>query len=110
METFNSDVFIKDSFFSIFGAGGGTARHHHVGKNDKDSTFCLAKQKYALVYYLSVGDQDCTEPGILKFYKPSQEILPSKGLITIFPADRYHSSVYGGNKDRVIIGVNFYCF
>ena len=108
MKTFNSDVFIKDSFFSIFGAGGGTARHRHVDKNDKDSTFSLAKQKYALVYYLSLGDQDCTEPGILKFYKPSQEILPSKGLITIFSADRYHSSFYGGNKDRVIVGANFY--
>ena len=108
METFNSDVFIKESFFSIFSAGGGTARHRHLEKNDKDSTFSLAKQKYSLVYYLSVGDQDCTEPGILKFYDPSQEILPSKGLIIIFPADRYHSSFYGGNKDRVIVGVNFY--
>ena len=108
MKTFNSDVFIKDSFFSIFGAGGGTDRHHHIGKNDKDSTFSLAKQKYALVYYLSVGDQDCTEPGILKFYEPNQEILPTKGLITIFPADRHHSSFYDGNKDRVIVGVNFY--
>jgi tetratricopeptide (TPR) repeat protein len=108
MKTFNSDVFIKDSFFSIFGAGGGTARHAHVDKDDKDLTFSLAKQKYALVYYLSVGDQDCTEPGILNFYEPSQEILPSKGLITIFPAGRYHSSLYGGNKDRVIVGINFY--
>ena len=108
MKTFNSDIFIKDSFFSIFGAGGGTAQHNHMDKNDKDSIISLAKQKYALVYYLSVGDQDCTEPGILKFYEPSQEIIPSKGLVTIFPADRYHSSFYDGNKDRVIVGVNFY--
>ncbi len=107
-KAFNSDIFIKDSFFSIFGAGGGTTRHQHVDKNDKDSTFCLAKQKYALVYYLSVGDQDCTEPGFLKFYEPSEEILPKKGLITIFPAQRYHSSFYNGKKDRVIVGVNFY--
>ena len=107
-KAFNSDIFIKDSFFSIFGAGGGTTRHQHVDKNDKDSTFSLAKQKYALVYYLSVGDQDCTEPGFLKFYEPSQEILPSKGLITIFSADRNHSSLYDGSKDRVIVGVNFY--
>ena len=107
-KAFNSDIFIKDSFFSIFGAGGGTTRHQHVDKNDKDSTFSLAKQKYALVYYLSVGDQDCTEPGFLKFYEPSEEILPKKGLITIFPAERYHSSFYSGKKDRVIVGVNFY--
>ena len=107
-KAFNSDIFIKDSFFSIFGAGGGTTRHQHVDKNDKDSTFSLAKQKYALVYYLSVGDQDCTAPGFLKFYEPSEEILPKKGLITIFPAERYHSSFYSGKKDRVIVGVNFY--
>ena len=107
-KAFNSDIFIKDSFFSIFGAGGGTTCHQHVDKNDKDSTFSLAKQKYALVYYLSVGDQDCTEPGFLKFYEPSEEILPKKGLITIFPAQRYHSSFYNGKKDRVIVGVNFY--
>ena len=107
-KAFNSDIFIKDSFFSIFGAGGGTTRHQHVDKNDKDSTFSLAKQKYALVYYLSVGDQDCTEPSFLKFYEPSEEILPKKGLITIFPAERYHSSFYNGKKDRVIVGVNFY--
>jgi tetratricopeptide (TPR) repeat protein len=108
MKSFNSDIFIHDSFFSIFSAGGGTGRHSHVDKFDNDSTFDLYKQKYALVYYLSVGDQECAEPGVLKFYEPSEDILPSKGLITIFPADRYHSSVYGGNKDRVIVGVNFY--
>jgi len=108
MKAFNLNIFIKDSFFSIFGAGGGTGRHNHVTKDDEDSTFSLAKQKYSLVYYLSVGDQGCTEPGFLKFYDPNEEILPSKGLIIIFPANRYHSSFYGGNKDRIIIGVNFY--
>jgi len=108
MKTFNSDIFLDDSFFSIFGAGGGTNRHNHLNPRDKDPIFNLAKQKYSLVYYLSVGDQECSEPGVLKFYEPSKGILPSEGLIIIFPADRYHSSVYGGNKDRVIIGVNFY--
>ena len=108
MKTFNSDIFLDDSFFSIFGAGGGTNRHNHVNPRDKDPIFSLAKQKYSLVYYLSVGDQECSEPGVLKFYEPSKGILPIEGLIIIFPADRYHSSVYGGNKDRVIIGVNFY--
>ena len=108
MKTFNSDIFLDDSFFSIFGAGGGTNRHNHLNPRDKDPIFNLAKQKYSLVYYLSVGDQECSEPGVLKFYEPSKGILPSEGLIIIFPADIYHSSVYGGNKDRVIIGVNFY--
>ena len=108
VKVFKSDIFMYEAFFSIFTAGGGTIRHNHVSKNDKDSTFSLAKQKYSLVYYLSVGDQECADPGILKFYEPSEDILPSEDLITIFPADRYHSSFYGGNKDRVIVGVNFY--
>jgi hypothetical protein len=108
IKEFNSDIFIYDSFLSIFGSGGGTTRHTHVNKLDNDETFNLVKQKYALVYYLSIGDQTCDKPGVLKFYEPDEEILPSKGLVTIFPADRYHSSVYGGATDRVIVGVNFY--
>jgi len=108
MKYFNSDVFVYDSFFTIFGAGGGTVPHNHLNSRDRDSILSLAKQKYSLVYYLSVGDQECSEPGILKFYEPSEEVLPSEGLITIFPAGRYHNAVYGGNTDRVIIGVNFY--
>ena len=107
--TLKSDIFIDESFFSIFGSGGGTKIHNHIILRDEDVILRLANQKYSLVYYLSVGDQDCSEPGILKFYEPSEDILPAKGLITIFPSDRYHSSIYGGNKDRVIIGVNFYC-
>ena len=108
VKVFKSDIFIIDSFFSIFGAGGGTIRHTHLTKEDKDSTFDLGNQKYSLVYYLSIGDQECLEPGFLKFYEPSEKILPKKGMITIFPANRQHSSVYGGNKDRVIVGANFY--
>ena len=87
----------------------GTKTHNHITRTDEDIILRLANQKYSLVYYLSVGDQECSEPGILKFYEPREDILPTKGLITIFPSDRYHSSIYGGNKDRVIIGVNFYC-
>jgi hypothetical protein len=60
------------------------------------------------VYYLSEGDQNCSEPGILKLYDPSEDILPHQGMITIIPATRQHSAVYGGKKDRVMIGVNFY--
>ena len=108
MEAFKSDIYIFDSFFSIFGAGAGTARHSHLNKEDKDLTFSLGKQKYSLVYYLSVGDQECSDPGYLNFYEPSEEILPSNGMITIFSANRQHSSVYGGNEDRVLVGVNFY--
>ena len=68
----------------------------------------LTKQKYSLVYYLSIGDQDCNDPGILKFYNPEEELLPSEGMIVIFPADRMHSAIYDGKKDRILVGVNFY--
>ena len=78
VKVFKSDIFIIDSFFSIFGAGGGTIRHTHLTKEDRDSTFDLGKQKYSLVYYLSTGDQECLEPGFLKFYEPSEKILLQK--------------------------------
>ena len=68
----------------------------------------LGNQKFSLVYYLSTGDQNCTEPGILKLYEPSEDILPYKGMIIIFPAKRYHSVIYNGKKDRLIVGINFY--
>ena len=68
----------------------------------------LINKKYSLTYYLSVGDQNCSKPGILKLYDPDEEILPSEGTIVIFPADRNHSAAYGGKIDRVMIGVNFY--
>ena len=108
MEAVKSDIYIYDSFFNILGAGGGSTPHKHIGKLDKDSAFNLGEQKYSLVYYLSVGDQDCSEPGVLKLYEPSEDILPSEGMITIIPANRVHSAVYGGKTDRVMIGVNFY--
>ena len=103
-----SDIYIKDSFFTILAAGGGVNRHNHISNLDLDSSLNLARQKFSLVYYLSIGDQDCTEPGILKLYDPSENILPREGMITIFPADRNHSVIYNGKKDRVIIGINFY--
>jgi len=108
MEAVKSDVFIIDSFFNILGAGGGLTPHKHITELDKDIGLNLGKQKYSLVYYLSVGDQDCSEPGVLKLYEPDEDILPSKGMIIIFPASRLHSAVYGGKTDRVMIGVNFY--
>ena len=108
MDVVKSEVFLFEGFFSIFGAGGGTGRHTHLNRHDNIPGLGLAGQKHSLVYYLSVGDQDCSEPGILKLYNPVEDILPKEGMITIFPSDRPHSSVYGGKTDRVIIGVNFY--
>ena len=107
-EVVKSDIYISESFFNIFGAGGGSTPHKHSGKIDADEYLNFGKQKYSLVYYLSVGDQNCMDPGILKLYDPSEDILPYEGMIAIFPADRKHSSIYGGKKDRVMIGVNFY--
>ena len=110
----NSDVFFRDSFFTILSGNSVVRKHNHIGPIDKFIDLNLWKQKYSLVYYLSIGDQDCQNPGILKFYKDKEEInsnkeiLPCEGMLLIFPADRYHSVKYDGNKDRVIIGVNFY--
>ena len=108
MKAVKSDVLIYDSFFNILGAGGGLTPHKHITELDKDIGLNLGMQKYSLVYYLSVGDQDCSEPGVLKLYEPDEDILPSNGMIIIFPASRLHSAIYGGKTDRVIIGVNFY--
>ena len=107
-EAIKKNIYIDDSFFTILGDGGRVDRHNHIGDLDKDSSLNLGSQKYSLVYYLCVGDQNCKEPGILKLYGPSEDILPSEGMITIFPADRDHSVVYNGKKDRVMIGINFY--
>ena len=104
-----ADIHVKDSFFHIMGAGGaGVNRHNHIGDLDLDSSLNLIKQKFSLVYYLSIGDQDCSKPGTLKLYDPSENILPREGKIVIFPADRYHSVVYNGEKDRIMISINFY--
>ena len=108
IEAIKADIHVKDSFLTILGAGGGVNRHNHISALDIDSSLNLINQKFSLVYYLSVGDQDCTEPGILKLYDPSENILPREGMIIIFPADRHHSVVYNGKKDRIIIGINFY--
>ena len=108
MEAVKSDILIHDSFFNILGAGGGLTPHKHINELDKDIGLNLGIQKYSLVYYLSIGDQDCSKPGVLKLYEPDKDILPSKGMIIIFPASRLHSTVYEGKDDRIIIGVNFY--
>jgi tetratricopeptide (TPR) repeat protein len=102
----NSDIFIMDSFFNILNNGSGSNYHSHLSKFDRINK--LVKQKYSLTYYLTIGDQNCSEPGILKMKNPDNEILPYKGMIMIFPASRSHSAIYNGKVDRVMIGVNFY--
>jgi len=110
----NSDVFFRDSFFTILGGDSTIEKHNHIGQLDKFPDLNLWRQKYSLVYYLSIGDQECKYPGSLKFYEgedsitSNAEILPKEGMIVIFPANRYHSVKYNGKKDRIIIGVNFY--
>ena len=101
-----SDIYIMDSFLNIYGASSGTTPHKHITNFDNNQG--LTNQKFSLTYYLSVGDQNCSEPGNLKVYEPSDEILLSNGMIIILPAFRNHSAVYNGKKDRVMIGVNFY--
>jgi hypothetical protein len=101
-----SDIFIMESFFNIFKTGSGITAHDHISSFDKAQN--LFNQKYSLTYYLSIGDQNSKEPGILKLQNPHDEILPSEGTIVIFPAHRKHSAIYEGKKDRVMVGVNFY--
>ena len=108
MDSVKSDVFVADSFFNILSAGGGSTPHNHLKELDCDHGLYLGRQKYSLVYYLSVGDQDCSEPGTLKLFDPNEDILPCAGMISIIPANRNHSAVYSGKTDRVMIGVNFY--
>ena len=108
MEAVKSDIYVYDSFFNILRAGGGTTPHAHLTSLDRNIALGLGKQKYSLVYYLSVGDQNCSEPGILKLYEPGEDIRPYEGMILIIPASRKHSAVYNGKTDRVMIGVNFY--
>ena len=107
-DSVQSDIIISSSFFTIFRSGGGLRSHCHLSELDKINGLNLSSKKFSLVYYLSVGDQNCDEPGILKMEDPNQDILPNNGLIIIFPAGRKHSVFYKGKKDRIIIGVNFY--
>ena len=101
-----SDIYIKDSFVTICKSGGGVKSHNHMLNFDK--ILKIDRRKLSLVYYISVGDQNCDKPGILKLNNPNEEILPHNEMILIFPADRNHSASYSGIKDRIIVGVNFY--
>ncbi len=101
-----SKIYIMESFFNIFGEESGITKHCHLNSFDKENK--LINQKFSLVYYVNIGDQNSTQPGILKLYSPDKEILPSEGQIIIFPANQMHSAAYNGKSDRVMIGVNFY--
>ena len=107
-EAVKAEVFIMDSFFNIFVAGSGASPHRHINNLDVVKGLGLERKKYSLVYYLCEGDQSGSEPGTLRLYDPSEDILPYEGMITIIPAGRRHSAAYDGGKDRVMIGVNFY--
>ena len=107
-DSVNSEIFISESFYTIFRSGGGLISHDHLGPVDKIKGLNIAGKKFSLVYYLNVGDQKCEKPGILKLENPNQDILPTNGLVIIFPAKRKHSVFYEGKKDRIIIGINFY--
>ena len=105
-EAVKSNIFIIESFFNILRTGSGLTIHNHL--NAFDNKHNLTHKKYSLTYYLNVGDQKCSEPGVLKLYDPIEKILPSPGTIAIFPASRKHSVVYSGKTERVMIGINFY--
>ena len=107
-DVLKSDIYIADTFFNILCAGGGSSPHNHLQEVDGDYGLFLGRQKYSLVYYLSVGNQNCSEPGTLKLLDPDEEILPCDGMIVIIPAARKHYAVYDGGKDRIMIGINFY--
>ena len=100
------EIYCTDSFFNIFKSGCGLSKHHHIMSNDK--FFNLSSSKYSLVYYLDIGDQNGEDPGNLVLYDPMETILPKDGTIIIFSSKRVHSVSYKGNKNRVVIGVNFY--
>ena len=105
-EAVNSEIYIAESFLNILKKDSGSFPHTHIMPFDKNNN--LIKKKFSLVYYISVGDQKSSKPGIFKLESPEEEILPQDGTIIIIPADRIHSAVYNGKKDRLMIGINFY--
>ena len=105
-KTVNREIYIGDSFVNIMNSEAGTKPHAHI--NDLDVKLGFQEQKWSLVYYLNVGDQNCSEPGYLTLFEPKEVILPKNEMIIIIPASRRHCSSYNGKKDRIMIGVNFY--
>jgi len=107
---FHSQIFIKDAFFRLLKGEGKVEKHIHIGLIDKIKGLNLFKRKFSLVYYLKTGDENCTEPGYLRFYEPDDQILPKPGMIILFPSDRPHSVTYNGKSDRMILSINFYIY
>lgn len=105
-EAVNSEVYIAESFLNILKEESGSFPHTHITPFDKNNN--LIKKKFSLVYYVSVGDQKSSKPGLFKLENPEEEILPKDGTIIIIPASRIHSAVYNGKNDRLMIGINFY--
>ena len=103
-----SDIFICDSFFNILRDSNEGGSKWHIHSDNWDTMHGLHHQKYSLTYHVAIGNQKSSKPGFLSFKEPEEEILPSEGMVMIFPADRSHSSVYNGKIDRIMIGVNFY--
>jgi len=103
-----SDIFIEDSFFNILrdADDGGSKWHTHI--QNWDYSHNLQNQKYSLTYHVAIGNQKSSKPGVLKFKSPEEGVLPSKGMVMIFPAERSHSAHYNGKVDRIMIGINFY--
>ena len=99
-------IYIAESFLNILREDSGSFPHTHIMPFDKNNN--LIRKKFSLVYYVSVGDQKSSKPVIFKLENPIEEILPEDGTIIIIPADRIHSAVYNGKKDRLMIGINFY--
>jgi hypothetical protein len=103
-----SDIFICDSFFNILRDSNECGSKWHIHSDDWDTSHGLQQQKYSLTYHVAIGNQKSSKPGFLCFKDPDEQILPSEGMVMIFPADRSHSAIYNGEIDRVVLGVNFY--
>lgn len=103
---FQKEVFLMESFLNILKEDSGSVFHDHI--NNFDTNNNLSTNKFSLVYYISVGDQKSSKPGIFKMKEPEEEILPKNGMIIIIPASRKHSAIYNGKIDRVMVGINFY--
>ena len=104
----SSDIYIAESFLNILREDSGSFPHTHILPFDQNNN--LNNQKFSLVYYVSVGDQKASNPGVFKLEDPSQDILPNNGTIIIIPASRKHSAIYNGTTDRLMIGINFYSY
>ncbi|MBH67111.1 MAG: hypothetical protein CMM58_02040 [Rhodospirillaceae bacterium] len=99
-------IYISESFFNIYQSTSDAGPHNHF--EPLDEKLQLGPHKYSVVYYLQIGEQSATNPGILNLYTPDHSINPKAGDVVIFPAERLHSVFYNGTTDRIILGINFY--